>query len=144
MEFKNRNMNETSRKSSTSIVLYIAAAVVALIGIALLVNTVLLFRNTVSQYVAQGYPAAEVNKQLIPTQLIPGIFEPIAVYGGIAFALFGIGIINKKVSNYIMPLNKVEAYNDSVEESILEQNVVDVENAETPSQEQTTEEIKND
>jgi hypothetical protein len=143
MEFKNGNMYETSRKSSASIVLYVAAIVVALIGIALLVNNVLLFRNTVSQYVAQGYPAAEVNKQLVPTQLIPGIFEPIAVYGGIAFALFGIGIINKKVSNYIIPLNKVEACNASIDENDLGQNVV-VENTETSIQTETAEETKND
>lgn len=144
MELNNKSVSEKSGKSPISIVLYVVASIVALIGIALLVNNVLLFKNNVSQYVAQGYAAADVNKQLIPSQLIPGIFEPIALYGGMAFALFGIGIANKKISKYLIPLDKVEVSNPSVEESILAQKVFDVEKIETSEQTEAAEEIKND
>jgi hypothetical protein len=130
MKLKNKDKSKKSRKFSISIVLYIVASVVALVGVASLVNNIFLFRDSVNQYVAQGYPVATVIKQLIPSQLIPGIFEPIAVYGGIAFVLLGAGIINRKVSKCLMLLTKVDVGNDTIEESILEQNSVDVENIE--------------
>lgn len=95
-----------NKKFSISIFLYIAAVIVALIGVALLVNNILLFKNALTQYVGQGYSAATVRKQLIPSQLIPGIFQPVAVYGGIAFLLLCAGIINKKVSTCMSILTK--------------------------------------
>ncbi|WP_434512284.1 hypothetical protein [Desulfitobacterium sp. AusDCA] len=99
---------ERSRHPISSIVLYIVAALTALIAIAFLVNNVILFKNNVSQYVAQGYSSAEVIQQLLPAQLLPGIFEPIAVYGGIAFILLGVGIINQKVTKCLKMLAKAE------------------------------------
>lgn len=131
MKPKDKNVSKKSRKFSISIVLYIVASVVALVGVASLVNNIFLFRDSVNQYVAQGYPVATVIKQLIPSQLLPGIFEPIAVYGGIAFVLLGVGIVNKKVSKCLILLTKVDVCNDTIEESILEQNGVNVENTET-------------
>lgn len=99
---------ERSRHPISSIVLYIVSALTALIAIAFLVNNVILFKNNVSQYVAQGYSSAEVIQQLLPAQLLPGIFEPIAVYGGIAFILLGVGIINQKVTECLKMLAKAE------------------------------------
>lgn len=106
----------TAKKSAVSIVLYVAAVVVALIGVALLINNVLLFKNTVNQYVAQGYPAADVIKQLVPSQLIPGILQPVGVYLGIAFILFGTGIINQKVSGCLIHLTDDEICNNANEQ----------------------------
>ena len=123
MKLKNKNVSGKSGKSSISIVMYVISSVVALIGIALLVNNILLFKSTVSQYVAQGYTAATVTKELLTAQLLPGIFEPVAVYGGIAFLLLGVGIVNKKVSKCLILLSKAEVCND-----IVDQNVVNVEN----------------
>lgn len=123
MKLKNK---DKSKKFSISIVLYIVASVVALVGIASLVNNILLFRNSVNQYVAQGYSVATVNKQLIPSQLLPGIFQSIALYGGIAFVLLGAGIINKKVSKCLILLTKI-----------------DVEDTETTEQTEHVEEIEN-
>ncbi|GIM29237.1 hypothetical protein CPJCM30710_19030 [Clostridium polyendosporum] len=142
MKLKDKNMSKKSRKSPISIVLYVVAAVVGLVGIALLVNNILLFRDTVNQYVTQGYPEATVINELIPTQLLPGIFEPIAVYGGIAFVLLGVGIVNKKVSKCLTLLTKVEVCNSTIEESILEQNVVYIENTETTEQIKIVEEVE--
>ena len=85
-------------KSAGTIVLYIVAAIVFLVGAATLVNNIMNYNNIVSSYVAQGYPAEMVTKQLVPGTLLPGIFEPVGLYFGIAFALFGIGLVNKKVS----------------------------------------------
>jgi len=79
-------------------VIYAVAIIVLLIGIAFLVNNIILFKNTVFHYASQGYPSAEVVKQLLPSQLLPGIFESVAVYGGIAAVLFCAGTINQKLS----------------------------------------------
>lgn len=92
--------NKTGR-SPVAIILYIAAAVVALVGIALLIDNIYIYKSTIDQYVAQGYPAAEVMKSIIPAQLLPGIFDPVAVYGGIALILMGVGMANKKLSKLL-------------------------------------------
>ncbi|MFT5873038.1 MAG: hypothetical protein ACI8WT_001980 [Clostridium sp.] len=142
MKAKNKNVSEKSGKSSISIVMYAVASVVAIIGIALLVNNILLFKSTVNQYVAQGYTAATVTTELLKSQLLPGIFEPVAVYGGIAFVLLGVGIVNKKVSKCLMLLTKVEDCNNTIEESLVEQNDAYVENVETTETIEGTEEIE--
>ncbi|MCJ7690669.1 MAG: hypothetical protein MUO60_15325 [Clostridiaceae bacterium] len=118
MGIREKNVSKKSRKSGISTVLYVVAAVVAVVGVALLVNNVLLFKNTVSQYVAEGYPAKTVLKELVPSML-PGIFEPIGVYGGITFLILGVGIVNKKISKCLVLLDKVEVSNDIIEENIV-------------------------
>jgi len=52
---------------------------------------------------------------LIPSELIPGIFEPISVYWGISLILIGTGIINQKVSKCLAVLTKNEVCNTAVE-----------------------------
>ncbi|AAK79509.1 hypothetical protein BJV85_002455 [Clostridium acetobutylicum] len=95
------NVETKSKQSKASIILYVAAAVVAIIGIALLVDNIIVYRKALSQYVAQGYKAATVNSQLVPQQLLPEIFNAVGIYGGIAFVLFGAGIINNKISKLL-------------------------------------------
>lgn len=75
-----------------------AALAVALFGLAFLINNVWLFRDAVNQYVTQGYPLADVVRGLLPGQLIPGVFEPIAIYGGIAMLLRGAASINYRLT----------------------------------------------
>lgn len=140
MKLKEKNMPGKSKTSASSIVLYSAVSVVALIAVALLINNIILFRNTVNLYVAQGYPAADVIKQLLPSQLLPGIFEPIAVYGGIAFVLFYAGLINQKVSKCLMLLSEVELCNDAAEEIVMQENITDIGNVEGTKREETIEE----
>ena len=123
MKRKDKNLSKKSGKFIISIVLYVVASVVAIAGVALIVNNIFLFKNTVSQYVAQGYSAQTVMNELMTSQLLPGILEPVAVYGGIAFLLLGAGIINKKVSKCLTLLTKVEVCNNVIKESILEENV---------------------
>lgn len=123
MKNKTKNLSKKSGKFTISIVLYIVASIVAIVGVALLVNNIFLFKNTVSQYVAQGYSAQTVINELMTSQLLPGIFEPVAVYGGIAFLLLSAGKINKKVTKCLTLLTKAEVYNDIIEESVLEENI---------------------
>lgn len=78
--------------------MYAGAIVVTVIGFVFLVNNIILFKDTLAYYVDQGVPSNEVLKKLIPQQLLQGIFEPIAIYGGIAFILYCAGKINQKVS----------------------------------------------
>ncbi|MCB2294106.1 hypothetical protein LGK95_11305 [Clostridium algoriphilum] len=140
MNVKSKNGSKKLGKSAISIVLYIIAAIVAIMGVALLVNNIYLFKNTVSQYVAQGYAAATVKKELMTSQLLPGIFEPVGVYGGIAFLLLGVGIVNKKVSNCLRLLTKAEVCNDIIEEDVVNPNVVNAGNADITKK---TENVKN-
>lgn len=116
MKLKDKGTQEGPKKFSISTLLYVVAAIVALFGIALLADDIYIFKSTVAQYVMQGYAADDVVKSLLPAQLLPGIFEAIALYGGMAFALIGIGIVNKKASNLISPLNTVEEEQNEVEE----------------------------
>lgn len=122
MKSKTKNLSKNSGKFTVSIVLYIVASIVAIIGVALLVNNILLFKSTLSQYVAQGYSAETVINELMKSQLLPGIFEPVAVYGGISFLLLSAGKINKKVTKCLTLLTKVEIRNDIFQENILEEN----------------------
>ena len=79
--------------------MYVVASLVGVIAVALLVNNYFLFKSTVNQAIAQGYDVATVRKALLTSQLLPGIFEPIGIYGGIAFLLFGVGMLIKKSLN---------------------------------------------
>jgi len=142
MKLKSKNVSKKSGKSVISITLYVVAAVVAIMGVALLVNNVNLFNTAVAQYVAQGNPVATVRKALVTSQLIPGIFEPVAIYGGIAFLLLAAGIVNKKVSKCLILLTKAEVCNDIVEEQVVKQNVVSVENEQTTKQAETVHEAQ--
>jgi len=96
MKFKNGTKG--TKKITASTVLFASAIVVLLIAISSLVNTVRAYMGAIAQYVEQGYESAEVVSQLLPNQLLPGIFESVAVYGGIALLLFGVGMINHKLS----------------------------------------------
>jgi len=111
-----------NKKSTLSIVLFIGGAIVALLGIALLINNVKLYNDTVSQYVAQGYDASTVTASLMPSQLLPAVFEAIALYGGIAMILFCMGLINQKFANC-----KLQTTNDEINIIVPELNVTEIE-----------------
>lgn len=120
------NLESTKPKRvKSSIVLYAAGAVVGVIGIALLITNVLYFKTLLSQYVSQGYGAGDVAKQLVPSQLLPAVFNSIGVYGGISVLLFGAGIINEKVSKAsevteAKEVNETEVDNEIEEEKLAE------------------------
>ncbi|MDF2503961.1 hypothetical protein [Clostridium sp.] len=131
MNYEKKTKVKKSKKIVSSVILYVAAIVVALIGIGLLVDNVIIFKTTISQYVSQGYSAATVEQQLIPSQLLPAIFNSIGIYGGISFVLVGIGIINTKLSKHLF---KDEQFN---EESTLEINTPDTAEEITKSDERS-------
>ncbi|ODA42451.1 hypothetical protein [Desulfosporosinus sp. BG] len=108
MRLKRKGMLGRSKTPISTIIMYTCSTVVTLIAVAFLLNNIFLFKDTVTQYVAQGYSADEVVKQLVPSQLLPGIFEPIAIYGGIALILFSAGLINHKISYSLKSLDDVE------------------------------------
>ncbi|URZ00414.1 hypothetical protein [Clostridium felsineum] len=112
------NMKVSSKQSKASIVLYIAAAVVAIIGIALLVDNIVVYKKALSQYVAQGYKAATVNAQLLPQQLLPEIFNAIGLYGGIAVALVGAGIVNNKISRLLSLKDSTEVITQDSKDNV--------------------------
>jgi hypothetical protein len=117
---------KNTKRSTSTVVMYVAVSITAIITIASLVNNIILFLQNVAQYVAQGYPVAEVIKQLLPAQLLPGLFESLAVYGGIAFLIFTAGSINQKVSQCLTLLTITKEANnscDTAEKSIMEENV---------------------
>lgn len=120
MKAKEKIKAKKSKKIVSSIVMYIAATVIALIGIALLVDNIIQFKAAMSQYISQGYSAATVKQQLIPSQLLPSIFDSIGVYGGISFILVAAGIINTKLSKL---LTKDEVLNDVNDENTLKSDI---------------------
>ena len=98
-----------NKKSSLSIALYVGGAIVALVGIALLVTNLKLYSDTVSQYVAMGYDANEVTTQLLPSQLLPTIFQAIGLYGGLSMVLFCMGLAYQKFTNFTLQSANDEA-----------------------------------
>lgn len=123
MKLKNKDVIEKKREFPISKVLYVIASIVGIMGVVLLADNIYIFKSTVDQYVTQGYTIADVVKGLLPSQLLPGIFESIAIYGGIAFILLGVGIANKKISEHLIPLDKVENQDVILEEKIVADNM---------------------
>jgi len=115
-------MKLKQKRPMSSIILYVSASIIAILGCVLLVSNILLYHTNVAQYVAQGTAIAAVKAQLIPAQLIPGIFQPICVYWGIALLLICAGIINEKVSKCLLTLTENEVCKTSSEKSDLKQN----------------------
>jgi len=138
LELKEKNPAENTKPPVSSIVLYVAFSVTALLALASLINTIIIYGDNVAHYVKMGYPAAEVTKQLVRTQLLPGIFESIAITGGIAIILLGAGIINHKISKCLILLNKNEVSNEAAEELVLEENMP-AEGTDSTALEETTE-----
>ena len=101
-----------TKMTKSSIVFFIASAFVAVVGTALIINNVLLYNSNITMYVSQGYSVATVSAQLLPSQLIPGVLEPLGMMYGIAFVLAAAGIINNKIS-------KVLAMSATTSESII-------------------------
>lgn len=83
-----------------------------------------IYRTNVNQYVAQGNAIGVVTAQLIPSELLPGIFEPISVYWGIALLLTGVGIINQKVSKYLATLTENEVCDTAVDTKTANDTVI--------------------
>lgn len=135
-----KNVPGKPRKAAGSIVLYTAASVVGLIAVTSLVNNILFFKTVVNQYAAQGYDPAEVMKQLVPSQLLPGIFEPVAIYGGIAVLLMGAGMIYQKVAKLAELPAAVEVEGDNAEDMVLEDSPVEIEDAEATGEAEVFEE----
>ncbi len=88
-------------KSKSALFLYAAAILVFAVGTVSLVVVVSSYVKTVAQYVAQGYPEALVKGELFGATLLPGIFQSIGLYWGIAFVLFGLAAISKKLSAFM-------------------------------------------
>lgn len=144
MERKEKNIPEKSKKSAGTKVMYVAGSVTALFGVALLVCNIILFKSSVTQYVTQGYPVAIVLKQLLPAQLLPGVFEPIALYGGVAVLLFAVANMNEKVSRCLISSTNVELCkcNETAPEDVEEDFAEDVIAEDTTGSNDQTEEEK--
>lgn len=123
MELNNKAVQKNSKTPVSSIIMYIISGIIGLIGAINIYTVINAFKDAVKQYIAQGYPAAEVNKILVSQQLIPGILEPIGIYFGIAFVLICAGIINNKLSRCLNLLSKDEIVGQT--ESVEEIEVVD-------------------
>lgn len=97
-----KTRDNSKKNTSISTALYIGGLIVALMGIALLFNTIKLYSDTFAQAIAMGYDTSQVNAQLLPSQLLPGIFESIGLYGGISMILCYMGLIYQRVSDAML------------------------------------------
>lgn len=109
---KDKTSAKNKRPRST-VALYSAATIVALIAIAYLTNNLLLFKDTLNHYIAQGYTTSEVIKGLLPNQLLPGIFEPVALYGGVAALLFAAGSLHARISHVLTTISRDHVENST-------------------------------
>lgn len=111
MSVNEKNVVGKSKMVTSSIVMFVSAVVVAIIGIASLITNVMVYKSTIASYVAQeaqGATVAQVttaSKQLISSQLLPAVFNSIGVYFGIALILVGAGLINNKISTGLKLVN---------------------------------------
>lgn len=128
MNFKKNKVVKDSKRPAGSVVLYTGSILVTIIGIAYLITNIMLFKQMLSQYVAQGYPAGDVINQLLPSQLLPGIYEPIAIYGGIALVLFGAGMLNQKISKLLSISDHYSKENTQFTDKTQNANIIDSEN----------------
>lgn len=115
MKTEKKSTPDKNKKNSISIALYVGGSIVALMGLALLFNNIKLYSDTFSQAVAMGYDASQVNAQLLPSQLLPGLFESIGLYGGLSILLFCTGLIYQKASPYMNQSASDEINRDSFE-----------------------------
>lgn len=115
-----------AKKSKSALFLYAAAILIFAVGTTSLVLTITTYTKTVAQYVAQGYPAALVTSELIPATLIPGILQAVGLYWGIAFVLFGLAVVSKKLQA-LLPAPVVESIQieDIMEEETIEAETVE-------------------
>lgn len=95
------NISTQGKKNKISLVLYIGGSIVALLGAAFLINNIMVYNTTMTQALAMGYESSAVNAQLLPSQLLPALFEGFGVYGGISMLLFCTGFIFQKISNFM-------------------------------------------
>jgi hypothetical protein len=125
MEFKGEKVLKKSKTPASSIIMYVGSIIVALIAIASLINNVLLFKTSITDYVAQGYKKAQILPRIIPGQLLPAIFEAVAVYGGIAFILLCAGIINHKLSKSLNLLS-IDKDIDDIEKNSIDKKIIEI------------------
>lgn len=118
-----------NKKLKSTIALYVAAAFIFIVGTALLVNNIILYKNNVSEYVAQGYSISTVVAYYLPAQLVPGILEPVGSAYGIAFLLIAAASLNQKVSE-LLNLSKPEIKPDDVSEAEKTEETEEVKGAE--------------
>jgi len=104
MTSKKEKALKKSKRPAGTIVLYVASIVVGIIAVAFLATNIVMFQKSLADYIAQG---GAVTTQLIISQLFPQIYEPVAVYGGIALILFGAGMINQKISQSLTILGNL-------------------------------------
>ena len=120
MNTKEKTALTKNKKSSLSIALYVGGAIVAILGLALLITNVKLYSDTINQYVAMGYDASEVTTQLLPSQLLPTIFQAIALYGGVSMILFCLGLAYQKFTNFTLQFATEEAAVEASETVVSE------------------------
>jgi len=96
------------------------AVIAALAAVALLVLNVVSFLDGINYYLAMGYPPEDVYKHLIPSQLLPGIFEPLTIYGGMALLLIYVGRINRRISDCQTSGDSDDAVEASLKETTAE------------------------
>ena len=111
-------------RSSLDILRIFLAAIAALAAVMLLVVNITSFLDAVGYYLAMGYPSGEVYKQLIPSQLLPGIFEPLAIYGGLALLLVYVGRLKPNTDDFQALLTPSDS-DDIVEESVSKPELIE-------------------
>ncbi|MFR6311894.1 hypothetical protein [Anaerofustis stercorihominis] len=127
METKNKKKKITSKS------LRVYAIIFLVVGAVYILSGIYSFFTTINGYVSQGYATSEVLMYLLPSQFLPTVIEPLAIFGGFALLLFG-------VSEVLSRLNADD--NETVDEQEVAEEIKETE--ETEVIEDAQEEIKDE
>lgn len=117
METKNKKKKITSKS------LRVYAIIFLVVGAVYILSGIYSFFTTVNGYISQGYATSEVLTYLLPSQFLPTVVEPLAIFGGFALLLFGISEVLSRLGS---ENNDIVNENDVTEEALETEVIEDV------------------
>lgn len=93
METKNKKKKITSKS------LRVYAIIFLVVGAVYILSGIYSFFTTINGYVSQGYATSEVLAYLLPSQFLPTVIEPLAIFGGFALLLFGVSEVLSRLNS---------------------------------------------
>lgn len=93
METKNKKKKITSKS------LRVYAIIFLVVGAVYILSGIYSFFTTINGYVSQGYATSEVLMYLLPSQFLPTVIEPLAIFGGLALLLFGVSEVLSRLNS---------------------------------------------
>ena len=125
METKNKKKKITSKS------LRVYAIIFLVVGAVYILSGIYSFFTTVNGYISQGYATSEVLTYLLPSQFLPTVVEPLAIFGGFALLLFGVSeVLSRFISEDEETVNDMEIIEEASEAEAVEDTKEEVQDEE--------------